>query len=109
MVQPQTVVVKDVTLQFIGEALRSPKVLLEGATLKLLPGTVYALVARNGAGKSMLLKCINAGKIPAFPPQFSMMYVPQDVLPQGEKTPMELVLSHHDTYFQQLEAAVQTT
>mmetsp|Transcript_14490 Transcript_14490/g.23998 ORF Transcript_14490/g.23998 Transcript_14490/m.23998 type:complete len:693 (+) Transcript_14490:101-2179(+) len=105
--QPQTVVVEDVTLQFVGDPSLPPKLLLEGASLKLLPGRVYALVARNGAGKSTLLRRIDAGKIPAFPPQISTMYVPQEVLPQAEKTPMEIVLSHHDTYFQRSEAAIR--
>lgn len=106
-VQPQTVVVDDVTLQYVGDPSLPPKILLESATLKLLPGRVYALVARNGAGKSTLLRRIDAGKIPAFPPQISTMYVPQEVLPQVEKTPMEIVLSHHDTYFQRSKAAVR--
>ena len=108
-VQPQTVVVDDVTLQYVGDAdpALPHKLLLDGATLKLLPGRIYALVARNGAGKSTLLRRIDAGKIPGFPQHIASMYVPQEVLPQRTQTPLEIVLSYHDTYFQRSEAAVQ--
>ena len=44
------------------------KVLLNDAYIKLLPGKVYSLIGRNGVGKSSILKRINAGKIPGFPP-----------------------------------------
>lgn len=106
-VQPQVVLVEDVSLQYIGDPSLPHKTLLEGAILKLLPGRVYALVARNGAGKSTLLRRINAGKIPGFPTQISTMYVPQEVLHEPEQTPLEIVLGHHDTYFQHSTAAVK--
>lgn len=107
-VQPQTVVVDDVTLHYVGDPSLPSKLLLNSATLKLLPGKVYSLVARNGAGKSTLLRRIDAGKIPGFPQHIVTMYVPQEVLSQKSQTPLEIILSHHDTYFQRSDAATRS-
>jgi ATPase subunit of ABC transporter with duplicated ATPase domains len=108
-VQPLTVVVDDVTLHYVGDADPSlpNKLLLDSATLKLLPGKVYSLVARNGAGKSTLLRRMHAGKIPGFPPHVATIYVPQEVLPQRKLSPLDIILRHHDTYFQSSEAALR--
>ena len=72
--QPHDVVVDGVTLEFVGdsavvtarsgEARGRSRILLEGATLKLLPGRTYSLVGRNGCGKSTLLKRMASGRIP---------------------------------------------
>jgi ATP-binding cassette, subfamily F, member 3 len=106
-VQPLTVIVDDVSLKYVGESSAPSKLLLEGASLRLLPGRVYSLVARNGAGKSTLLRRIDSGKIPGFPSHITTMYVPQEVLPQVSMTPLEIILSHHDTYFKRSETALQ--
>jgi ATP-binding cassette, subfamily F, member 3 len=105
--QPLTVIVDDVTLKYVGELFAPSKLLLEGASLRLLPGRVYSLVARNGAGKSTLLRRMDAGKIPGFPSHITTMYVPQEVLPQVSLTPLEIILSHHDKYFKRSETALQ--
>mmetsp|Transcript_26181 Transcript_26181/g.38988 ORF Transcript_26181/g.38988 Transcript_26181/m.38988 type:complete len:694 (-) Transcript_26181:406-2487(-) len=80
--QPNDIVVPNVYLEYISTHARSKnKVLLDGtSTLKLLNNRVYALVGRNGTGKSTLLRRIHSGKIPGFPPQISTNYVPQEVL-----------------------------
>ena len=107
--QPSTVVVDDVRLEYVSDA--NPglpgKTLLNGATLKLLPQHVYALVGRNGCGKSTLLRRIDSVKIPGFPPHISSMYIPQEVILDDEKSAMDIVLSHHDVFFQRSIAATQ--
>ena len=86
--QPRDIVVEDVTLEYIRLQKQLPaKVLLEGATLKLLAGHVYALVGRNGVGKSTLLRRIQAGKIPGFPHHIAALYIPQE---------LPLVADNHD-------------
>jgi ATPase subunit of ABC transporter with duplicated ATPase domains len=100
--QPRDIVVEDVRLEFVGvqdaatkQVLLPSKLLLEGATLKLLAGHVYALIGRNGVGKSTLLRRIQAGKIPGFPSHVSTLYVPQELLeaPKDNKdcTSLELL------------------
>lgn len=94
--QPRDVVVENVSLEYTSvkqqqqqqdsttntdsDQLQLPaKVLLEHATLKLLAGHVYALVGRNGVGKSTLLRRIQAGKIPGFPSHIAVLYIPQEL------------------------------
>ena len=92
--QPRSIVVEDIHLEYVGVQTSSSssssssshpqtqlpsQVLLEGATLKLLPGHVYALVGRNGSGKSTLLRRIQSGKIPGFPPHVATLYIPQEL------------------------------
>lgn len=78
--QPRDIVVENVNLEYVSVKDELPsKVLLEDATLKLLSGHVYALVGRNGVGKSTLLRRIHAGKIPGFPPHVVSMYIPQEL------------------------------
>ncbi|CAB9509722.1 Uncharacterized ABC transporter ATP-binding protein YbiT [Seminavis robusta] len=91
--QPRDIVVDDVRLEFVGiqdsqtkQTQLPSKLLLEGATLKLLPGQVYALVGRNGVGKSTLLRRIQAGKIPGFPTHVATLYIPQELpMPSDEE------------------------
>ena len=105
--QPHTVVVDDVRLEYVSGTGAPSKVLLEGATLKLLSNRVYAFIGRNGCGKSTLLRRIDAGKIPGFPPHLSSFYVPQEVLPVETQTPLDIVLSHHSVLFQRSKEATQ--
>jgi ATP-binding cassette, subfamily F, member 3 len=106
--QRYDVVVEQVRLEYINQANLHCKVLLEGTTLKLLSPRVYVLVGINGVGKSTLLRRIEAGKIPGFPPHISSMYIPQEVLRQPDKTPMDIVLSHHDAHLRRSTAAHQS-
>jgi ATP-binding cassette, subfamily F, member 3 len=91
--QIRDVVVKDtVRLEYVGSSALvsallasseappplSGRLLLEGATLKLLSGHVYSLVGRNGTGKSTLLKRLQAGNVPGVPPWIRTLYVGQD-------------------------------
>jgi ATPase subunit of ABC transporter with duplicated ATPase domains len=91
--QIRDVVVKDtVRLEYVGSSSASAlvssspdvpppssgRLLLEGATLKLLSGHVYSLVGRNGTGKSTLLKRLQAGNVPGVPPWIRTLYVGQD-------------------------------
>ena len=56
------VVVDGVTLAFAGRTL------LERTEFRLVAGRRYALLGRNGVGKSTLLRRIAAGALPGFPP-----------------------------------------
>lgn len=108
--QPHDIVVENVRLEYVHDsATELPgKILLDAAKLKLLSPRVYSLVGRNGCGKSTLLRRIAAGKIPGFPPHISTFYVPQEVMCPGSKTPIELVLGHHDTFKQHSAITIQT-
>lgn len=50
------------------------------ATLHLR-GVRYALVGRNGAGKSALLQLISEGKLPGWPPSITTVLVRQETIP----------------------------
>ena len=73
-IQPRDVKVDNVTLQFLG----TTDAFLEGATIKLLHNHIYALIGRNGSGKSSLLRRMHSGKIPGWSPQWSTLYIPPD-------------------------------
>ena len=109
--QPRDIVVEDVTLEYISLHKQLPaKVLLEGATLKLLAGHVYALVGRNGVGKSTLLRRIQAGKIPGFPPHIAALYIPQE-LPLADDddeacSSLDLVQHQFDAFSKQNSAGL---
>ena len=47
----------------------------------------------------------DAGKIPGFPPHLSSLYIPQEVVPEGNKTPFEYLLSHHEAFIRQTKSA----
>lgn len=51
--------------------------LLSGAHLRLKDGTRYALVGRNGTGKSTLLTAINDKLIPGIPPSLRILLLSQ--------------------------------
>lgn len=70
-------------------------VLLEGVAFTLTPGRRYALIGRNGKGKSTLLRNLAARRCGALPEGLSTHYVAQEVkLSSGalEKTPAGIVL-----------------
>ena len=66
------VVVDGVTLAFAGRTL------LERTEFRLVAGRRYALLGRNGVGKSTLLRRIAAGALPGFPPHLRVAYVAQE-------------------------------
>ncbi|KAL1511685.1 hypothetical protein AB1Y20_004975 [Prymnesium parvum] len=51
---------------------------LVGSTLSLQQGRCYALIGRNGVGKSTLLKRIARGALPGFPPHLRCAYLQQE-------------------------------
>jgi len=106
--QPHDVSLESVRLEYVSDTGLPGKLLLDGAQLKLLSRRVYALVGRNGCGKSTLLRRIDADKIPGFPPHLSSMYIPQEVVPEGNKTPLEFVLGHHDAFLAKSKIANQS-
>jgi ATPase subunit of ABC transporter with duplicated ATPase domains len=107
--QPKDVVVDDVRLEFVGSHSASCRMLLEGATLKLLSGSIYALVGYNGNGKSTLLRRIDAGRVPGFPPHISTLYIPQDIFDSVDKdtTPLTILLRHHERHSQTSKGSVE--
>lgn len=69
--------------------------LLEDASMVLVPGRRYALIGRNGKGKSTLLKAAAARRVGALPDSLSVYYVNQEVAlaPELEAaTPVDVVL-----------------
>jgi ATPase subunit of ABC transporter with duplicated ATPase domains len=114
--QPKDVVVDNVRLEYVGSDQGSCRVLLEGATLKLLSAHVYAMIGINGCGKSTLLRRIASGRIPGFPPHISSIYIPQEILllddeedPEKENlTPLDAVLREHGTYSEKSTAAAES-
>ncbi|KAJ8601215.1 hypothetical protein CTAYLR_003285 [Chrysophaeum taylorii] len=66
------VIVDGVTLAFAG------KELLQRAELRLVGGRRYALLGRNGVGKSSLLRRIATASLPGFPPHLRVGYLAQE-------------------------------
>jgi ATPase subunit of ABC transporter with duplicated ATPase domains len=103
--QPHSVSLENVRLEYVSETGLPGKVLLDAAPLKIRSQRVYALVGRNGCGKSTLLRRIDAGKIPGFPLHLSSMYIPQEVVPEPDKTPLDFVLRHHNLFLERSKDA----
>jgi ATPase subunit of ABC transporter with duplicated ATPase domains len=101
--QPDDIMVDGVTLEYVNDANLSgsggggSKLLLSDACLKLLPGKVYALVGRNGVGKSTLLKRVSARKIPGFPLHINSLFLPQEVFGYEDLTPVEYLVQHYSS------------
>lgn len=99
--QPHDIVVDNVSLEFTndvsitGAGRGGSKVLLDNAYLKLLPSKAYALVGRNGVGKSMLCKSIVAQKLVGLSPHIKSYLVPQEVFGHDDLTPIDILLKHH--------------
>lgn len=96
--QPKDVIVPSLSLEYAGsdEVGSGSRTLLSEqtygkSTLRLLQGQVYALVGRNGVGKSTLMKRIHAGNIPGFPPHINTMLIPQEVLGDDHRTPLQVL------------------
>mmetsp|Transcript_1826 Transcript_1826/g.4755 ORF Transcript_1826/g.4755 Transcript_1826/m.4755 type:complete len:654 (+) Transcript_1826:192-2153(+) len=69
--------------------------LLEDASMVLVPGRKYALIGRNGKGKSTLLKAAAARRVGALPDSLAVYYVNQEVALSPEleaATPVDVVL-----------------
>jgi ATPase subunit of ABC transporter with duplicated ATPase domains len=93
-VQPRDIILTDVNLEYTsdgatrgtgaGAGAIGTKTLLQNASLKLLSGKIYALVGRNGCGKSSLLKRMSQKKIPGFTSlHLKILYIPQEVFEKG--------------------------
>jgi len=109
--QPKDIIVHNVRLEYVGSGHAKWRILLEDATLKLLSSRVYALIGQNAVGKSSLLRRIDAGLIPGFPPHVSTLYIPQEVLLGADDkiSPLEFILQRHKAYAKQSSAAVYHT
>lgn len=53
--------------------------LLEDTTLRLVQGTKYGLVGRNGIGKTCLIDAISRGEIEGFPEGIHSLQVEQEI------------------------------
>ena len=82
--------------------------LLQGANLKLNPGTRYGLIGPNGCGKSTLLHRISVGAVQNFPAYLKTLYIQQEIV--GEDRPVIDCVLRSDEYLQSLleEVAVLT-
>lgn len=82
------VVVDGVTLAFAGRTL------LERTEFRLVAGRRYALLGRNGVGKSTLLRRIAAGALPGFPPHLRVAYVAQETrAPSTDDLPVDAMVA----------------
>jgi ATPase subunit of ABC transporter with duplicated ATPase domains len=64
--------------------------------------------SRNGVGKSTLLRRIQAGKIPGFPPHIATLYIPQELpTPQEGTSAVELVTSHFLSFSKSTSTSLQ--
>lgn len=79
--------VTDISMGFVA----GEKLLLNGADLTLDPGHHYALIGRNGVGKSTFLSRIASGHLQNFPEHLKTLYIAQD-LASDERTPLQTVL-----------------
>jgi ATP-binding cassette subfamily F protein 3 len=105
--QPYDVVVDDVTLAYVGGTSGSSCLLLDNAQLKLLSGHAYALIGRNGSGKSSLQRRIAARKIPGFP-NVKVLYIPQELLWCDQAyTPLEYMLQAYRAHDRSSKESVQ--
>lgn len=104
-IQPKDVLVDDVSLQYLGRA----DAFLEGATIKLLHDHVYALIGRNGCGKSTLIKRIHSQKVPGWSPQWSSLYIPPDLPAEYMGlSPLEVLESYHSSCRNDSKAAAES-
>jgi ATP-binding cassette, subfamily F, member 3 len=89
--------------------------LVTGASLHLVPGRRYALVGRNGTGKTTMLEALAAPPgsergIEGFPAGVSVLHVKQEIVGDS-KTPLEFVVMSDGTrtnLLTQIEAAEAT-
>jgi ATP-binding cassette subfamily F protein 3 len=71
--------------------------LLNEAVLKLVPGTHYGLIGRNGVGKSLLLRAVAYKWIPNLDPSLNIYYMEQlDREEQLRESLMDLMVYHSD-------------
>ena len=69
--------------------------LLENASFTLVRGRVYALIGRNGKGKSTLLRALASRAVGDIPPELTVHYVSQEVQLEEERyswTPVQFVV-----------------
>lgn len=104
-IQPRDVLVEDVSLQYLGRT----DAFLEGATIKLLHDRLYALIGRNGCGKSTLIKRIHSQKVPGWSPQWSSLYIPPDLPAEYMKlSPVEVLEIYHSSCRNDSKAAAES-
>ena len=64
------------------------KILLQGARLRLGKGRCYAVMGKNGCGKTTLLTNIGTGNIEGLPPNLKTIYVQHDDLSDDNGIPL---------------------
>ncbi|EOD20934.1 hypothetical protein EMIHUDRAFT_450859 [Emiliania huxleyi CCMP1516] len=72
---------KNVVIESLNVVTPSGSVLLMDSRIVVVPSRRYALVGRNGAGKSALLQLISEGKLPGWPPSITTVLVRQETIP----------------------------
>mmetsp|Transcript_34055 Transcript_34055/g.112739 ORF Transcript_34055/g.112739 Transcript_34055/m.112739 type:complete len:349 (+) Transcript_34055:74-1120(+) len=72
---------KQVVIESLNVVTPSGSVLLMDSRIVVVPSRRYALVGRNGAGKSALLQLISEGKLPGWPPSITTVLVRQETIP----------------------------
>ena len=77
------------------EPLGGGRELLENASFTLTRGRIYALIGRNGKGKSTLLRALASRAVGDIPPELTVHYVSQEVNIEEERlewTPVQFVV-----------------
>jgi ATP-binding cassette subfamily F protein 3 len=75
--QPRTIVVEPLHVSYVGSQLAASQTLLEDAVLKVHPAHVYAMVGRNGTGKTSLLQQMQYKTLTGFSPHVTTFCVAQ--------------------------------
>ena len=94
-IQPNDIVQSNVDLSY------QSKTLLTKANVKFISGRCYALLGRNGCGKSSLLRAIDNRTIPL--PPFLTTYLVTQEIPTSEASVKDFILSQNTSKIESLE------
>lgn len=85
---------KDIRVSSFDLFVGNGKTLLKDASINITYGKKYAIIGRNGIGKTQLLKTIynKEGAFSKIPQWYSIMHLEQEII-GDERTPLEIVLS----------------
>jgi len=87
---------KDIQVKNVQISLDNGRCLLENADLKFSHRHIYAIIGKNGIGKTTLLRHIASMEIPGFPQHHRVLHVRQEVKAAGTETSVLQVVIESD-------------